>query len=336
MIFVKYDCNVKSDVDSAVNAARRFFILEVEARIVAAAMTELEMNEFDETPENDPKHTCWTTKERKKYLHKLSSTIVDKYIFDGKKHKIIAAAVDQLDERQLQSLKDKTADGRYKCRFPGCSKTFSYDGKWQQLHEKSHNPPVCIEEQPMLVEIYCGEVVSDDMYNYQRALLDYGMVIMNFLDAISEGDGERVIRSWKFLLLYFHHDKGSQKYSLEALYLMFQVYAQDEQDGPNATQRSIDRICHAMGVAKQLTENFDSSITLYKRPGIHSHKSDTGDLKKIVNELLFQNALTKLPGRSYGFFSEIKPSLLSGFNLQKCYASISEHKKYMIMHRKAR
>jgi hypothetical protein len=100
--------------------------------------------------------------------------------------------------------------------------------------------------------------------------------------------------------------------------------------GPNATQRSIDRICHAMGVAKQLTENFDSSMTLYKRSGIHSRKSDTGDLKKIVNELLFQNALAKLPGRSYGFFSEIKPSLLSGFYLQKCYAWISEHKKYMI------
>ena len=63
------------------------------------------------------------------------------------------------------------------------------------------------------------------MYNYQRALLEYGMVIINFLDAISEGDGARLLRNWKFLLLYFQHDTGSQKYSLEALYLMFQVYA---------------------------------------------------------------------------------------------------------------
>ena len=77
----------------------------------------------------------------------------------------------------------------------------------------------------MLAEIYSSDIVADDMYNYQRALLEYGMVIINFLDAISEGDGARVIRNWKFLLLYFQHDKGSQKYSLEALYLMFQVYA---------------------------------------------------------------------------------------------------------------
>ncbi len=77
----------------------------------------------------------------------------------------------------------------------------------------------------MLGEIYSTDIVADDMYNYQRALLEYGLVIINFLDAISEGDGARVIRNWKFLLLYFQHDPGSQKYSLEVLYLMFQVYA---------------------------------------------------------------------------------------------------------------
>ena len=77
----------------------------------------------------------------------------------------------------------------------------------------------------MLEEIYCDYTVADDMYNYQRALLEYEMVIINFLDAISEGDGAKLLRNWKFLLLYFQHDTGSQKYSLEALYLMFQVYA---------------------------------------------------------------------------------------------------------------
>ena len=144
---------------------------------------------------------------------------------DKEKHEKITAAVEQLEERQLQRLKDKTADGRYKCRFPGCKKTFSNDGKWRMMHEGAHKPPVSIAEQPMLEEIYSGSIVSDDMYNYQRALLEYGMVIINFLDAISEGDGGRLLRNCKFLLLYFQHDKGSQKYSLEALYLMFQVYA---------------------------------------------------------------------------------------------------------------
>ena len=72
--------NVKGDVDSAVNAARRFFLTEVEARIVAAAMTELGMDKFDSTPENDPTAKLWSRKEQKEYLDRLSSNIVDKYI----------------------------------------------------------------------------------------------------------------------------------------------------------------------------------------------------------------------------------------------------------------
>ena len=148
--------NVKGDVDSAVNAAQRFFLTEVEARIVAAAMIELGMDEFDSTPENDPTAKMWSRKEQKEYLDRLSSNSVDKYIVGNEKQ--ITAAVEQLKERQLQRLKDKTANGRY--RFPGCKKTFSNDGKWRMMHERAHNPPVSIEEQPMLEKmlqrLYCS------------------------------------------------------------------------------------------------------------------------------------------------------------------------------------
>ena len=133
--------NVKGDVDSVVNVARRFFLTEVEARVVAAAMTELEMDEFDSSPENDPTAKMWSRKEQKEYLDRLSSNIVDKYIVDKEKREKITAALEQLEERQLQRLKDKTENGRYKCRFPGCKKTFSNDGKWRMMHERAHKLP---------------------------------------------------------------------------------------------------------------------------------------------------------------------------------------------------
>ena len=64
------------------------------------------------------------------------------------------------------------------------------------------------------------------MLAYQKSLLDYGMLILNFFDAISEGDGNRLLRCWKFFLMFLKHQEGtSSKYALEALYLMFQVYA---------------------------------------------------------------------------------------------------------------
>ena len=65
----------------------------------------------------------------------------------------------------------------------------------------------------------------DDMLSYQKALMEYGLLVLNFKDALSEGDGERNFRCWKFFLLHLRNDKGSSKYALEALYMMFQVYA---------------------------------------------------------------------------------------------------------------
>ncbi|CAB4040114.1 Hypothetical predicted protein, partial [Paramuricea clavata] len=194
--------SVKSDVDAAVNLSRRFFILELEARIVAARMKELGIKELEEMSQCVPhQFESWTKAKKKEYLEELAATIVDKYILDKAKHKKIALATSQLEEKQFQSLKDMTSSCRYKCRFPGCNKTFRSDGKWRHTHEQSHNPPVNIEEQPLLTEIH-EDVTVDDMYNYQTSLLEYGIVILNFFDAISEGDGARASKRLLSLLSY--------------------------------------------------------------------------------------------------------------------------------------
>ena len=55
--------------------------------------------------------------------------------------------------------------------------------------------------------------------------MDHGLLYMNLTDAIAEGDGDRIIRCWKFLLLHFYSDRGSTKYAVEALFLQFQQQA---------------------------------------------------------------------------------------------------------------
>jgi hypothetical protein len=112
--------SVKKDVDSAVNANRCFFTLEVQSRVVADGMIELGMASLEEEPDTLNNVETWNNKDKKEYLTKLSTSIVDKYIFDEVKHKKIAKAVKQLEERELRDSKDRTLDGRYKCRFPGC------------------------------------------------------------------------------------------------------------------------------------------------------------------------------------------------------------------------
>ena len=64
------------------------------------------------------------------------------------------------------------------------------------------------------------------MFSYQCSFLEYAMLVRNFQDAVSEGDGDRLIRCWKFSLLYLKNDGStSRKYALEALYLLCQIYA---------------------------------------------------------------------------------------------------------------
>lgn len=65
---------------------------------------------------------------------------------------------------------------------------------------------------------------SDDMLAHQKALMEYGILLHNFKDAVSEGDSERDLSRWKFFLLHLRNGKKSTKYALEALYIMFKVY----------------------------------------------------------------------------------------------------------------
>ena len=60
---------------------------------------------------------------------------------------------------------------------------------------------------------------QDHIYNYASVRLSLGMLIMNFNDAVKEGDGERLVRCWKFMLLIFKAH-GHTKYSLAALQLL--------------------------------------------------------------------------------------------------------------------
>ena len=57
-------------------------------------------------------------------------------------------------------------------------------------------------------------------------MLEYGLLYLNFCDAISEGDGMCIIQCWKFFLMFLKvGGPSSRKYSLEALYLLSQIYA---------------------------------------------------------------------------------------------------------------
>lgn len=217
---------------------------------------------------------------------------------------------------------------------------------------------------------------QDDMYQYNICLTRFGFLCLEFYDAIKEGDGQRIFRCWKFFLLLFKGDeKGSTKYALEALYLILQVkailspkqayrllwnrtikgkdcnipYDLDlEHDnrmakeaikklGPNITEESVTKIIKAQQTARPMLDSFDKSMDIVKRSGRHTKQSDDNDFKKIVANLMEEQALTRLTeGRAYNHYNGCKGSTVNNLNVHNLYAWIKEHKKNICLHRKSR
>ena len=146
---------------------------------------------------------------KQQYLHKAAGKIVDELVFT---HSSVEKAISD-----CISIQDNS-ERRFPCRFPGCPQTFKYDGKRRQTHEMSHDPPPIPEQQPP------KSGPEDDIYSYNCAFLEEGLFFMNFLDAVKEGDGARIVRQYKFLLLLCKADgQHSTKYALECLYQAFLI-----------------------------------------------------------------------------------------------------------------
>ena len=59
------------------------------------------------------------------------------------------------------------------------------------------------------------------VYDYECEVMSLGLLFMDFKDAIREGDGNRVLLIWKYLLLLFKAS-GRTHYSIEALTILTQ------------------------------------------------------------------------------------------------------------------
>ncbi|XP_028410550.1 uncharacterized protein LOC114533248 [Dendronephthya gigantea] len=372
--------NVKSEVSSAANPCRQFFTLEVKARVIAAGLTVLKMDKLEDEPAKDLSFSGDNSSkvEKTNYLKSISAKVVDEFIIDGRKNERILQCMDNIDLCEKAKELSLDDNNRYRCRYEGCSKTFAQYGKRMKDHEAKHDPPILEEVKQSVTVDTTSDEDQDDMFSYQKALLEYGMLILNFWDAISEGDGERIMRCWRFFLLYLRTEgQSAAKYSLEGLYLMCQANALLSQQaahrliwnrsvknkdgpggnipldlqleffnrimkaavknlGPNASKSSLNRISHSMGVTNVLMRQFEHELSVYRRSGKHITTSSNNDLRKVVKELLSERAFHVTPGRKYHHFKNMKQSLLHGLDLQKLFSWINEHKKNLVLHRRAR
>ena len=215
--------NVREDPHTAYQPDRDFLILEVKACVIAAALEVLNIPSKTEQPKNLA-IANWNKLERLQFLHKAAAMVVDKLVVDkAMMDETIQSTISAQERQEMINQIELNADGHFPCRFPGCSKSSKWNGKSRKKHDSVHDPPVLLaddnhdsthtpsEESPSKQD--------DDMFNYNTALLAEGLFFLNFLDTVAEGDGERIIRQYKYLMLLCKADEPhSNKYALESLY----------------------------------------------------------------------------------------------------------------------
>lgn len=227
--------DVVSDAQHNPAPCKRFVNLVLDADIIAAALKFFGMETTDDQPTMHSFNTDLANGlrvVRQRYFHRVVKEFIETYIVDGTLYENHFGNIHALQEWETaQTNQPILPNGRYPCRFPGCQSSFKHDGVHRMKHELSHDPPPTIPEEPVLVNTVPDPTdqnpePKDDVFDYHCGFMNMSLLLRNFMDAIKEGDGERIIRCIKMFLLHFKVDGGgSTKYALEALYHLFQLFA---------------------------------------------------------------------------------------------------------------
>lgn len=149
-------------------------------------------------------------------VHRHTKAILEKFVMtdlDGQ-HEHLRQVIVAANVPRRQELK---------CRI--CQKVYRYPKALSKHEREKHAIETAEQESSCVSDSQCSDVVKQDtMYNYACTRLSFGLFIRNFDDAVKEGDGQRIVRCWKFLMLIFKAH-GHPKYALAAFQMQANILA---------------------------------------------------------------------------------------------------------------
>ena len=181
---------------------------------------------------------------------------------------------------------------------------------------------------------------TDKVSLYARRLLSLGCFYLEYSDAIREGDGDRVLRCWRYLLPMFV-SSGRKNYAIESLNLLLQhdfilpprqaaepiwsrfVNTKGQQGtnipndlhmehlnrlvktaigglGVNKTESAITRVGKVLRVLSPLLDNFDFVNGVAKESGRHGKPSEEKGIEIVLNDL--SSVFKVFDKRKHNFF----------------------------------
>ena len=208
------------------------------------------------------------------------------------------------------------------------------------------------------------ESAPDGVFNYASAVLNDGLILLELRDAIHEGDGPRIFRCWKLMLLYWWH-AGHTKYAHEAVHFIGAVKATASPRiaqellwcrtvntcggagsnipvdlfleflnrtlkdylngiGSNVSESTIVQASKSLKCLLNVCTHFDQICTASIH---HTKKSSNQDRDKIIDELCNKSKVFDyIPGRFHSTFKNISPHISSHIQVDKLTKRIQQTK----------
>jgi hypothetical protein len=226
-----------------------------------------------------------------------------------------------------------------------------------------------VDKCTLIEQAYTGELEDggDHVFNYAKVLCHFGALVLEFMDAWREGDGERVYCCWRLFLPHFKAANHT-KYSLEALRLQFQVksvlspqlahqilwdrfvntrggmgnnipcdlYNEHMNKllkhiivtmGSNLTESSLQQAARSVSKLQAICRQFDKQSDVPIGTVAHSTRSTTQDITKVIAVVMNEKLLQMIPGRAHSTFQNMKLNPLCNWNKKKTEDWIDKKKK---------
>ncbi len=206
--------------------------------------------------------------------------------------------------------------------------------------------------------IGCDDKVSslseDGVYLYGMELLSLSLLWHGFHDAIREGDGDRILRYWKFLLLIFKCSKKFN-YAKEAVILLLQyfyIFSERQREqllwsrcintrgrqgtnipcdlhmehlnrrlkivlrnlGANITPKAVEKAGKSIRVIEQACKAFEEQTSSYHSSDHHPYPAFGKDFSTVLKELEDQSVFVPQCSRQHSTFEN---RIKRGFLLNK-------------------
>ena len=130
--------NVVTEVKSKNIACKSFIDLELDARVIAATLHEMNLKGVGDIPIDGTIPDGLTNakpKGKRNFVYTLAGTIVDEFIFHDEKFSKMLKQLNKEEGKKAEQEHLLTEDGRYRCRWPECNRTYAFIGKSKSDHE---------------------------------------------------------------------------------------------------------------------------------------------------------------------------------------------------------